>query len=248
MAESLENRLSRIDTEWSMLRMAHASEAGAARPAQEKLLLRYGGAVRRYLLGCLRDADAAEEVFQEFALRLLKGNLQGATPERGRFRHFLKAVLSNLVADYHQKRKRLPQRYDTEMPEPADGARGPASDADFFVSWREELLAQAWRGLEEEEKATRQPFFTVLAHRRDHPDERSEAMAQALSKLLGKPLTAAGVRQTLHRARERFADVLLDQVIHSLDQATEDDLRAELTELQLMHYCEPALQRRHGEE
>ena len=37
------------------------------------LLQRYQGVVYRYLLGSLRDADAADELFQEFALRCLQG-------------------------------------------------------------------------------------------------------------------------------------------------------------------------------
>ena len=36
--------------------------------------------------------EAAAEVFQEFALQLVHGNLRGANPERGRFRNFVKGT------------------------------------------------------------------------------------------------------------------------------------------------------------
>src|SRR5262249_10904360 len=76
----------------------------AVADAQDVLLRRYGAAARRYLLGSLRDADAAEDLAQEFALRFLRGDFKGADPQRGRFRDFLKGVLSHLVAAYHRRR------------------------------------------------------------------------------------------------------------------------------------------------
>ena len=55
---------------------------------------------------------------------------------------------------------------------------------------------------------------------------------------------AGGVRQTLHRARERFADLLLDEVIQSLDHPDAERLEQELIDLALLEYCRPALERR----
>jgi RNA polymerase sigma-70 factor (ECF subfamily) len=69
-------------------------------------------------------------------------------------------------------------------------------------------------------------------------------MAAQLSTELGKPLTAAGVRQLLHRARERFADLLLEEVAQSLAEPSPERLEQELLELGLLEYCRPALQRR----
>jgi RNA polymerase sigma-70 factor (ECF subfamily) len=68
-------------------------------------------------------------------------------------------------------------------------------------------------------------------------------MAEQLSPQLGKPLTAAGVRQMLHRARDRFAGLLLDEVAHSLDQPSVEDIEQELLELGLLEHCRPALRR-----
>ncbi len=71
-------------------------------------------------------------------------------------------------------------------------------------------------------------------------------MAEQLSTQLGKPLSAAGVRQTLHRARDRFADLLVDEVVQTLGRSAEEDLEQELIELNLLKYCQPALDRRQG--
>jgi len=240
----LQDRLSAIVTRWTLLRNAHGESPKEARVAQERLLQRYGGAIRRYLLGCTRNPDQADELYQEFAIKFIQGGLQGADPDKGRFRHYLKGVLFHLLADQHQKKKRQPLGWHSELPEPADGSSStPEAEAAFQAEWRAELLANAWTKLEAEEEASGQPWFTVLSYRRDHPDDHSEAMAQALSEKLGKPMTAAAVRQSLHRARERFADVLLDQVVHSLAEPSVEALHEELVDLKLVQYCEVALER-----
>src|SRR5262249_44107132 len=88
-------RLSRIETFWPVVTKAHGSSADAAAAARQ-LVQRYAQAVYRYLLGALRDADAADELTQEFALRFMRGALHGADPARGRFRDFVKGVLFHL--------------------------------------------------------------------------------------------------------------------------------------------------------
>src|SRR4051812_11611421 len=98
-------RLNQIGTLWSEILQAHNDPGEAGSAARRALWDRYGGAVHRYLLGALRDPDAADELKQEFAYRFLHGDLRGADRERGRFRDFVKGVLFHLVADYHHKRR-----------------------------------------------------------------------------------------------------------------------------------------------
>src|SRR5437870_1809874 len=69
------HRLSLIPTLWSLVSQAHNSTADAANAARQQLLERYGNAVHRYLRKVLRNEDAADEVFQDFALSLLHGDL-----------------------------------------------------------------------------------------------------------------------------------------------------------------------------
>ncbi len=79
-----------------------------------------------------------------------------------------------------------------------------APDADreqaFLANWCDDLLARTWMALSAVDRANGQGFHTVLRFRADHPDLRSHEMAEPLSRILGKPLTAAGVRKTLERA------------------------------------------------
>jgi RNA polymerase sigma-70 factor (ECF subfamily) len=237
--------LSSISTLWSVVRLANQGPADDTRAAQQQLLERYGGAIRRYLLGAVHDQDAAEDLFQEFALCLLQGNLGGVDPGRGRFRDFVKGVLSHLVAKYHKHGRRRPQPFGSRQPEPVVEAPTHSElDHSFLTSWRDDLLARSWDGLARIEDQTGQPFYTILRFRAEHPVLSSAAMAEQLASQMGKPLTAAGVRQTLHRAREKFASLLLDEVAQSLEHPTTDQLEQELLELQLLEHCRPALQRR----
>jgi RNA polymerase sigma-70 factor (ECF subfamily) len=240
-----EQRLSRINTCWQQVREAQDErELPEGRAAQWKLLERYVGAVERYLLAAVRDEEAAQELAQEFAVEFLKGAFGGADPNRGRFRDFVKGVLQHLIANHFRKANRRPGHLPTEFPEPADESPNEAADDEVFADcWREELLARAWHGLADLEARTGQPYHTVLKHKADHADESSEEMATAMSRQLGKELNAAAIRKALQRARDKFADLLLADLMASLHDTTSDALERELIDLRLFEYCRPAVER-----
>src|SRR6516162_4885261 len=98
------SRLSRISTIWEALRQAHEGTGGAAEEARRLLVERYGGAVYRYLHAALRDPHAAEDLTQEFALRLVRGDFRKVNAERGRFRDYVKTVLFRLVSRHRKRR------------------------------------------------------------------------------------------------------------------------------------------------
>jgi RNA polymerase sigma-70 factor (ECF subfamily) len=238
---SLDEHLSQISTIWSALRQAHEGAAGAAALARQLLLERYGGAVLRYLTRLLGDADAADDLTQEFALALVRGDFRRADPRRGRFRDYVKTVLYHLVIRHTRQRRRQPLPLPPDNPALA-GAAGPSEDHDreFRESWRDELLTRAWAALADAHAG----YHAVLRFRAEHPKMRSEEMARRLRERTGKAWTADGVRQTLRRARERFADLLLDDVARSLERPTAAAVEQELRELDLLDYCRPALDRR----
>jgi RNA polymerase sigma-70 factor (ECF subfamily) len=241
--DNLNDRLSRISTMWTMIFQAHAGPGNAAARAQEELMRRYSGAVYRYLLGALHDPDVAADLCQEFALRFVRGDFRRADPERGRFRSYLKTALSRLVTDHHRARQAWPRPLPAGPAEPA--APTPESaDADhlFLKSWREELLERTWKALAEENAA----FHATLLCRIEHPDLSSAELADLLFQRQDKPLTAAGVRKTLQRAHARYADLLLNEVVVSLEQPSPEALRQELEDLDLLRYCRSALERRPG--
>lgn len=247
-----EERLSRIVTQWSIVRQAHDNDHADRNSAQQALLERYGGAVRRYLLASLRDADAADEVFQEFALRFVRGDLRSANPDHGKFRNFLRTIVSRMVVDHHrrgQRRRKHEKTAPTGLPQPVDRSVESAEDKEAFSrSWREDLLSRSWEQLRRVEEQEGRPLYTILRHRVEHPDANSALLAEQLSERLGKPITAGNVRVLVHRARDKFAAFLLEEVADSVQDGSLDHVEQELIELRLHDYCREALQRRRKDE
>lgn len=238
-----DDRLSQIQTLWSVVRRAHGDHTGDTQSAQQQMLDRYGGAIHRYLLGAVRNEELADELFQEFSLKFVSGEYENADPERGRFRSFLKTVLFRLVANHFRQRKRnAAAALDGDVSEPA--ADDTQREAEFAVAWRDELLGKAWQALADEQKQTGKPLFTLMRTKVESPNLSSPELAEQISAKLGKPISSANLRVMLHRARDRFAELLFEEVANTLDNPSRDDLEEELAELRLLEYCRPALQRR----
>ena len=193
----------------------------------------------------LKDEDAADVVFQEFSLRFVRGDFGNVDPARGRFRSYVKTVIYHLIVD-HQRRRSKDQRI-SPLPDDSAGAgedKSPDIDATFIQSWRDELLDRCWSALREEEALSGPLHYSVLRYRADNPNARSTDVAAWLTGKFGKETTSGAARVMLHRARERFADQLLGEVIHSLNSPERHEIEQELIDLNLIHYCRPALDRR----
>jgi RNA polymerase sigma-70 factor (ECF subfamily) len=239
----MDQHLSKIVTLWGPLQEAHTGEPDAARVAQRLLLERYTPALYRYLLAAVRDPHAADELFQEFALRFVRGDFKRADQQRGRFRDFLKTSLIHLVIDHHRRCKR-PVHPIGDYEPPVEDPSVNDSGEDFTALCRQELMARTFQALAAEEHATGQPLHTVLRFRMDNPQMHSPEMAEELGRRLGKALSPVWVRKKLLAARTRFAALLIDEVVRTLEAPTEDLLDQELLDLGLMDYCREALEER----
>ena len=162
-----DQRLSGLRTHWSILLQGQGESAEAV-AAKQQLLERYMKAVRRYLIGALRDIEVADELSQEFAVRFMRGDLHRADPTRGRFRDFVKGVLFHLIADHYRGQKRTPAGLpDGSLPDfqaidPSD------NDKQFVESWRSEVLNLAhWTALQQHRRRNR----SVVLHRVAAPCE-----------------------------------------------------------------------------
>jgi RNA polymerase sigma-70 factor (ECF subfamily) len=239
--EQLNSRLSQIATRWSLLREAHGPEMTHKQQAQAELFDRYRKPAYRYLAAILRNGDAADEVFQEFSVRLIRGDFESATPERGRFRAYLKTTLSRLAVDYHRRRAK------SGSPLPEDVSIEADAETDRFDEcWRTEVLERTWDALAADQSGTARNHYAVLRWRSENPQADSREMAEALTRQLqpDRPFTDAGIRQTLHRARERFAELLVAEVGASIETDDLDEIETELAALQLTSYCRTAIEAR----
>lgn len=244
-----ESHLSRIETMWSVVRRAHADRTIEVHAAQQQLLDRYGGAIRRYLMSALRNPDAADDVYQEFSLKFVRGDFHRADPERGRFRSFVKSVLVNLIIDHKRKRGKQMRERGLDAVNQDPGLRDEEFlDETFVHSWRDDMLQRCWQRLEQQDQTTGGRHFTVLRFRADHPDLRSDALADELTAVLGRDISAGNVRVLIHRARDAFAELMLEEISQSLESPTVDAIEEELVDLDLLDYCRPILDRRRDKE
>ncbi len=244
-SDEIDARLSQIETDWKMILDASRGTEIAHKRAIQTFFDQYSRAVYRYLLGSVRDADAADELFQEFALRISKGSFRNADQSRGRFRAYLKSALINLVIEHRRKMSKKPGSIHVEPGE----LKNPeaALEAEFTKTWRNELLSRTWKQLEAEDRQKGRSYYIVLKYQTEHPQVTSADAAEQLNAQLPAeraPLTAAGLRKTLQRAREKFAELLLDEVSRSLHDPRFEELENELVELELDPYCRSALRRR----
>jgi RNA polymerase sigma-70 factor (ECF subfamily) len=230
-----DQRLSRISTLWSAVTQAHRGPADAAGAAQRLLLERYAGAAYRYLLAAA-GGDAADDLFQEFALRFLRGDFRRADPQRGRFRDYLKTALIHLVHDHRRAEQRRPLELRDDV-QPARALSGADEERTFLDGWRADLLDRTWKAL----AAANPTYHAVLHLRVDNPEATAASLAESLGEQLGKAIDAAWVRKTIQRAQRKYARLLVDEVKASLAAPTPEAVRQELLDLDLLKYCRSAL-------
>ncbi len=229
-------------TQWTMVFQAGQKEGRGANSARHQLLVRYADAVYKYLAARLGDVNAAGELFSHFAERVLAIHpfLQRANPGRGRFRHYLRAILQRMVVDHHRgnqreksKRRDLLVGSETEPVQPA--AEPIDDDADFQRIWAEELMNQAWQGLEQIEKNTGKPYYTLMLYKAQNPAARSAAMAAHFTQELGRPLSDTNLRQMLHRGQEMLSDLLIAEIARSLREKKDEIVTADKVEEELIN-------------
>jgi RNA polymerase sigma factor (sigma-70 family) len=253
-------RLSRIETRWTVVLQAYHGGGNQAAGAQQSLVMRYYRAVFRYLCAMVSDSNLAEDLTHEFVVRFFTGEFSRADPTRGRFRDFLKRSLRNMVIDHWRRQRaeqknvvrRLPDR--SGEPPAAGSLRGTGlrgrshynldavdDEQAFLHGWRVELLTRAWEALARFQRRTGQAYYTILRYRADNPHDHSADLARLLGVHLGKNVTEAAFRQMLGRARAKFADFLLAEVACSLETGDCDAIEAELIELDLLTVCRQSL-------
>jgi DNA-directed RNA polymerase specialized sigma24 family protein len=242
-AELTRERLSQISTMWTALMRAHGGAEEEGRRLLAGLIERYHGAAYRYLAAATGNADVAAELFQEFAVRFLRGDFRWATPGRGRFRDYLRTALIHLARHGARDGRRRSADVDLDLLPASDASED--EDEAFLGHWRAALLDRAWAGLEAAERAGGPPHHTALRARVDEPDAASADLAARLTRRLkpAEPFTDAGVRKLLQRGREVLTDRLVAEVAASVPTRDRERLAQELIDLGFYGYCKKALER-----
>jgi RNA polymerase sigma-70 factor (ECF subfamily) len=227
---------------WTALDLVRGGARADTRATAAALIERYQEAVYRYLVAATHDPDRAAELFQEFALRFLRGDFKNLDPERGRFRDYLRTVLMNLVRSGCR-----PGTPSVDHDQLVAVAAGPSEsgDDDFVAHWRQAVLSAVWQALEEDQARGGPPYYSALRARADRPDWPSAALAAELTARLRPqdPFTDVGVRKLLQRGRDMFCDLVVAEVARSVPTRDPDRLTRELIDLGCYWFCKKALAR-----
>lgn len=212
------------------LRLDHISTRAAALTDASKFVMRYGPAVQRYLAAILRDADAADEAWQELVTNLLRRGGPGTWPGQGRFRDYLRTAARNAAMSHLRAKTRRPTAV---LP---DDVADPA-ERSLENDWQKLLLDKVWRELDAAERRGSGNFVhTALRVYTESPELESPDQAAVVSERIGRPVTAEAFRQQVRRGKKLMAERILTEVAGTIAHATANDVEAELTELGLMQF------------
>jgi DNA-directed RNA polymerase specialized sigma24 family protein len=209
-------------TRWTLLAEATLNGDSTGRQALAALCERYRRPVVVYLRSRNLDEQEAEDMAQEFFLKLLKSRIwRRAEQARGRFRTFLLTVLNHLMrhqerADGCQKRgggralESLDElREDGFEPEEA----GTPAAQMFDREWALTLVADAMAIIEAEHvERGRMAEFDVL---RGYLTGDGEVLSyEAAAERTG--LSLAALKAAVHRLRQRFREILRTAVARTV--------------------------------
>lgn len=227
-----------VTTNWIDV-LEGAKEGSVGLRARSHLLTRYHEAVLSYFRCVIRDQNLADSLYSDFAIRLLETDrlVRNADQQKGRFRHYLKASLRNIVNDAGRTKSKDPTTsIDGDRPDP----QLPVDD-DYLAVWRQTLINLAWKALESNcGKAS----VAILRCKLENEELSAADIAERLAPELGTLHTEDNVRQILKRARKAFAGFLLEEVELAMENPSREELEEELCELQFMPYCKKILSER----
>jgi len=199
-------------------------------------VMRYEPAIRRYLTAILKDMDAAEEVSQEFLVRVFDKSFHVDRVKTARFRDYLKAAVRNTAMSY-LRRKPLPTANAAELDNVASPVNEERDDPVWTANWRKCLIERVWQALESKQRNSESCYYyTVLKYVSEHPNATSQMVAQHVSDQIGRPYRADACRQQYARARRQFAELIIVELRASLADPSFETLEAELIDLDLMKY------------
>ena len=225
------------DTRWTLVSRSRGSDM-EGRAALSELCAAYYAPVVVFLRRDGREEDVARELAHDFFARLLEGEaMEGADPERGRFRSYLLAAVKRFAADQRERAGALKRGGGYEqvslqsggtVTEPGlqvEDAQVMAPDAAFDREWAVTLLARALVSLErtlgEEGKA--EHFAVLKPWLTTGLDDQSQAAAAAQ---LG--ISEAAVKVAIHRLRQRFREAVRGEIAQTVSnpEVVEEELEA----------------------
>jgi RNA polymerase sigma factor (sigma-70 family) len=228
-------------TRWSMvLQLRHDGETEQSRAALEELCRQYWFPLYAFARRRGQSPADAEDLTQSFFAELIDAKLfESADPAQGRLRTFLLAAFQRRLADQHRREHALKRgggqplvSIDLDLAEDrfrAELADHETPESVFELRWAVALLDAAMGSLEQEYvEAGKRPQFDAL-----RPFlTAAQAHATGYEELAGQlKLSVVATRQSVHRLRERFRQILRQHVADTLREPTPAAVDEELAAL-----------------
>lgn len=226
-------------TRWSLVRRAIGADDAAAMQALGTLCEGYWYPIYAFIRRSGKGPHDAEDLTQSFFARLLeKEILADADPAKGKLRNFLLTCVRRFLADDHDRamaQKRGASVLVSFNPEWAEQAYAtePVDDLTpdrlFQRRWALTVLEFSFQILREEFAAdgkaalfdTLRPFLGFGPD----PEKRYEDIAAESGTPIGT------LKTQVFRMRQRWRELLFEQVAMTLDAPTEAEIKGELGEL-----------------
>ena len=216
-------------TRWTLI-LASREGDQARREALESLLTTYWKPVYFYLRRRGLAVESAEDVVQGFFLHLLERDfLPRLDPARGRFRSYLLTALDHYLA--HQRERESAQKrgggvrlvpIDLALAERELEAAPAEAQTAYQREWAMGVMERALVRLRQEYEQGRRkgPAEVFLRFFSFESFEPAPSYADAAAQV---GLTASQFKAALHRARQRFRELLREEVGGTLQDAAEAD-------------------------
>jgi RNA polymerase sigma-70 factor (ECF subfamily) len=226
-------------THWSVVLQAGGENSTLTHAALEKLCQTYWYPLYAFIRRRGLGPHDAEDLTQAYFAHLLERDaLKTVAREKGKFRSFLLASLTNFLNNERDKQKTLKRggrvhiiswdeakAEDQYQHEPADHV---TPENLFERRWAFTVFEQSLERLKQEHQGqSKQPLFNKL-----HPYLTREAEPGFLSNVSAElKLTEGAVKVALHRLRRRFGELLRSQVAYTVadPELVEEEIRHLLT-------------------
>jgi RNA polymerase sigma factor (sigma-70 family) len=218
-------------THWSVVLGAGQSDLAAATAALERLCRTYWYPIYAFVRRRGSDPHEAEDLTQAFfAFLLEKETLKKVDQQKGKFRTFLLAALTNFLANEWDKRqtlKRGGQRQIISLDEAA--AEGLYLREPVESLSPEKLFERRWAGALIEQVLTRLQREYATGGKANlfaklEPALTGEVAAGAYAGWAAAlDMSEGAVKVALHRLRRRFGEILRSEIAHTVSNPEEID-------------------------
>jgi len=226
-------------TRWSLVLRSREEDSSTRIQALEALCRAYWYPLYAFLRRAGRSRADAEDLVQEFFLRLLDGRLLAvAEPAKGKFRTLLLAALKRLDADAHKAMQAVKRggrmqfipldSLEAEERWQMEASTAQSPEAAFERAWAAAAMERAGQRLQKEHAGTKAPLFAELSPFLTGCGEGGLAAVAARVSM-----SEVAVRTALKRLRRRYADALRAEIADTVGSRgdVQDELRYLLTVL-----------------